>query len=105
MTLTADEDGDIDEQEDEAMSHHYQPTSGVKELERRTKRWDITNISYSDSWQRDNVENAMHFTHEPTADDQWTLSRSLRQEYESEGKRAVRLVVREEVWVGMRRGL
>lgn len=105
LTLTDDEDDQADEQDDEAMLHNYQTRTGVKELERRSKRWDVTNMSDPDSRQRHDLTRAMNHTHLPTDDDQWRVSRSLRGDFKTAGKSSKRVVVREEVWVGVRMGL
>ncbi|KAK5092513.1 hypothetical protein LTR70_001907 [Exophiala xenobiotica] len=104
LMINGDEDDQADEQDDPAMLHGYQTRTGVKELERRSKRWDV-NMSDPHSRQRHDLIRAMSHTHLPSDDDQWRVSRSLRGDYKEAGKSAKRLVVREEVWVGMRTGL
>lgn len=99
-----DENDEEDEQGERRILRGYCGRPGVKELERRSKRWNVTNISDPDSRQRQDLASAMRRA-QPSPDyDHWRISRSLRQDYEAAGKCAKRLVVREETWVGVHMG-
>jgi len=102
------EDGDDasgqDEVDEEDFPRCYRFTPGVKELERRTKRWVIMDMAAPESRQRENLARAMRHALPAPDDDQWRISRKVREEYEAAGKTAKGLVIREEIWVGMRMG-
>jgi len=105
-TGTDDESGAEDEQDgdEEETVLCYCERPGVRELERRTKSWNVTNMADPDSGQGQDVARAMRHVRPAPDDNQWRISRTLRADYEAAGKSWKRVVVREEIWVGVRMG-
>ena len=90
-----------DEMDEEELPRCYRYTPGVKELERRIKRWKIDDMPAPESRQWEDLARAMRHALPASDNDQWRMSRKTREEYEAAGKNPKGLVVREEIWVSM----
>lgn len=99
-----DETSEPEQGDEEELRRCYCNRPGVKELERRIKRWNVTNMSDPDSRQRHDLARAMSLATPGLDNNHWRISLTLREEYEGAGRSAKRLVVREEIWVGVQIG-
>lgn len=95
-----DQEDDNDDLEDQIWfaSRRYKPMSGVREIERLTSRFDVSN---PERVEMERLRHVLRHLVPAMEEGEWRKSRMLERELAQRGKSTKRVVCREEVWIGV----